>query len=298
MHAHPVRLGRIPPEPGSLDLSASGHQARTIAALRDRGEPLSLETVARALLAAPGAVPGAVARRVVAAALGRAADALPDPLGPADLALAAPAPEGADVPLESAEFHVVDLETTGLARRCEILEIGAVHVAAGREVSHFFTLVRPSGSIPAKITDLTGIDDRTVRDAPPASECLGRFRAWLDRAPGVPFVAHNAPFDAGFVGRGFARHGLRPLSTPVVCTRKLARRAVPALPRFDLDRLCAHFGIENGARHRASGDAVATARLLVALLGRLREGTGVRTVGGLLALLARRPPPRSAPSSA
>ena len=77
--------------------------------------------------------------------------------------------------------------------------------------------------MPAKITSLTGIDDALVREAPPAAECLARFRAWLDRAPGAPFVAHNAPFDAGFVARGFARQGLRPLDVPVLCTRKLAR---------------------------------------------------------------------------
>ena len=269
-----------------------GHVQATLCALRDRGEALGLVEVARALLASATSPTPAVARRVVAAALNRPAAGLPERLEPDDFAPRVSPPVGSQTPLERAEFQVVDLETTGLAHTCEILEIGAVHVAAGRRVSHFFSLIRPSGSIPAKITALTGIDDRTVRGAPRASEVLARFRAWLDRAPGAPFVAHNAPFDAGFVGRAFARHGLRPLAGPIVCTRKLARRAVPELPRFDLDRLCAHFGIDNGARHRATGDAAATAELLVALLARARRDHGLETLGDLHALLARRPSPR------
>jgi len=251
--------------------------------------------VARALLACAVAPPPEVARRIVAAALGRSAHDLPDRLAPADLDPRTPAPAWASTPLERAEFHVVDLETTGLSRSCEILEIGAVHVAAGRRVSHFFTLVRPSGPVPAKITALTGIDDASVREAPPASECLGRFRTWLDRSPGAPFVAHNAPFDAGFVGRGFARYGLRPLDVPVLCTRKLARRALPALGGFGLDRVCEHLGIRNSARHRAAGDAAATAELLLALLDRARTRHRLETLGDLDQLL-RSPPARRARS--
>lgn len=268
------------------------HVGRTLGALRDRGETLDVGEVARALLASAAPLAPALARRVVAAALNRPAAGLPERLEPCDLAPRSAPPAGSDTPLERAEFQVVDLETTGLSHACEILEIGAVHLAAGRRVSHFFGLIRPSGPIPAKITALTGIDDATVRDAPRASEVLARFRAWLDRAPGAAFVAHNAPFDAGFVGRAFAHHGLRPLSGPIVCTRKLARRAVPGLLRFDLDRLCGHFGIDNRARHRATGDASATAELLVELLALARRDHGVATVGDLHGWLARRPPPR------
>jgi len=253
---------------------------------------LALADLARVLLAADRPPPPSIARRVVAVALGRRVEDLPARLLPEDLVVVAPVPSWSTMPLERAEFHVVDLETTGLSHQCDILEIGAVHVAAGRRVSQFFTLVRPVGRIPAKITALTGIDDALVRDAPPQGECLRRFRAWLDRTPGAPFVAHNAPFDAGFVARGFASHGLRPLSAPILCTRKLARRAVPSLPRFDLDRLCGHFGIENGARHRATGDASATADLLVVLLARVQGEAGVETLGDLFDLLERRPPPR------
>lgn len=260
--------------------------------MREPGEPVALGVIARVLLASESAPPLEVARRVVAAALGRDASGLPEALPAEELVVTPVAPAWASTPIARAEFHVVDLETTGLSRQCDILEIGAVHVAAGRRVSQFFSLVRPAGRVPAKITALTGIDDDLVRGAPAQGECLARFRAWLDRTPGAPFVAHNAPFDAGFIGRGFARYGIRPLSAPILCTRKLARRAVPTLPRFDLDRLCRHFGIDNGARHRATGDAVATAELLVELLDGVRTQAGVETLGDLFALLERRPPPR------
>lgn len=272
--------------------AAATHVDRTLGGLRLREQPIAVAEVAQALLASPAPPPAAVARQVVAAALNRSPDSLPEWLVPEELTPVADAPLGAQTPLDRAEFHVVDLETTGLSHTCEILEIGAVHVAAGRRVSHFFSLIRPSGRVPAKITALTGIDDRMVRDAPRASECLARFRAWLDRSPDAPFVAHNAPFDSGFVGRAFAQHGLRPLSTPILCTRKLGRRAVPTLTRFNLDLLCRHFGIDNGARHRAAGDAAATAELLLEMLTCVRKEAGVETLGDLYALLERRPPPR------
>ena len=268
----------------------AGPLVRTVESLRERGEAVPLPVVARELLASVVEVPEPIARRVVAAALGRSSEELPERLGPADLEVRPPPPAWAADPLERAEFHVVDLETTGLSRDARILEIGAVHLAGGRRVSHFFSLVRPPGRIPAKITALTGIDEAMVRDAPPAGEVLPRFRAWLDRAPHAAFVAHNAPFDAGFVGRGLAREGLRPLSAPIVCTRKLARRALPELHRYDLDRLCVHFGIDNRARHRATGDAAATATLLLELLAIVGR-QGVETLGDLVERLDA-PPPR------
>lgn len=230
----------------------------------------------------------------MAAALGRSPAELPERLTAAELTVRPPEPDWKTTPLAEAEFHVVDLETTGLSKQCQILEIGAVALAGGRRVSQYFSLVRPPGGrVPAKITALTGIDESLVRDAPRHGECLPRFRAWLDRTPAAVFVAHNAPFDSGFVNRAFAREGLRPLSVPILCTRKLARRAAPELLRYDLDRLCGHFGIENGARHRATGDASATADLLLRLLARLQDSRGVTTLGALFECLDRKPPPRT-----
>ncbi|MCZ6464522.1 MAG: exonuclease domain-containing protein [Proteobacteria bacterium] len=77
---------------------------------------------------------------------------------------------------------------------------------------------------------------------------------------------------------------------PVFCTRRLARRLAPEIGRFDLDHVCAHFGVSNAARHRALGDARATARVWVDLLHRARE-RGLRTLGDLLDHQERPPGP-------
>lgn len=259
---------------------------RALGRVRERGEPVSLAELARELLALRAPVPTAVARRLVAAALGHEPGALPERLPPEALR---PAPEAAvaGVPLEAADLVVVDLETTGLAvGRCSILEIGAVRIARLAPVDRFETLVRPPQRVPDAIVALTGIDDAAVADAPPSRTALRAFRRWLSRTPTAPFTAHNAAFDARFVARGFADCALPAYAVPVLCTRRLGRRLLPRLGRYDLDHLCAHFGIRNRARHRAFGDAEATSRLLVELLSIARDGR-VSTVGELLDLQAR-----------
>jgi len=252
-----------------------------LAELRARGRPVALAELARRLLAGTAAPPPAVARRVVGAALDLAPETVPDPVGPQ--VLREPAARAvAEVPLEEADFAVVDLETTGLsAERAEIMEIGAVRVRRGVVAEEFSTLVRPSEPIPERIARLTGIEDAMVADAPELAGALRGFRSWLSRTPRAPFLAHNARFDAGFVRVGLERCGLPPLEVPVLCTRKLGRRLAPEVGRYGLDHLCAHFGVSNAARHRALGDARATARIWVELLSRARE-RGVGTLGDLL----------------
>jgi DNA polymerase-3 subunit epsilon len=121
-------------------------------------------------------------------------------------------------------------------------------------------------------------------DAPTATHALGEFRDWLDKMPSAPFVAHNASFDARFTERAFETHAVRPLRVPVLCTCKLARRILPTLNRYNLDHLCAHYGISNRARHRALGDADATARALIEMIHEALRTQSARTVGELLDL--------------
>jgi DNA polymerase-3 subunit epsilon len=263
---------------------------RVLEDLRVRGEPVALCELAARLVASPSPLDPRLARPIVAAALALAPASLPDPIPAA--ALVAP-PDGAcdETPLERAAFAVVDLETTGLSPlRAAIIEIGAVRVSALRVAGRFETLVHPGRPVPRGITALTGIDDRMLAGAPSAPAALLALRRWLDAEPDAPFVAHNAGFDASFVGRGFRRWGLAPLG-PVLCTRRLARRVVPELRRFGLDQLASGFGIRNRARHRALGDALATAEALLHLLQRARERHAVRTLGDLVRLEAG-PPPR------
>ena len=260
---------------------------RALDRLEAAGEPLPVDELARRLLALRAPVPALLARRLVATALGCGAEGLPERLDLRALPrlLAGPC---AEVDLEDADWIAVDLETTGLSTASAILEIGAVRGVGLRMVDRFQTLVDPGVPIPAAITALTGIDRGAIGGAPPISRAIAAFRAWVGDRPATAFAAHNAAFDAGFVRRAFAAHGLAPWPGPVVCTRRLARRLLPGLPRYDLDTLCAQLGIANAWRHRALGDAEAAARALVELVERARVLRGLRSLGDLLDLQGSR----------
>ena len=260
---------------------------RSLALLRARGESLPVGELARRLFALAAPVEPGLARRLLAAALGCAGRELAETLSPRQLR---PLPEQAvaGLHLARAEFAVVDLETTGLsAAHGAILEIGAVRIRALEIEDRFETLVRPAAPVAPRIAELTGIDPAQLAQAPPPGRALGAFRRWLEGAPRAPFVAHNAGFDARFVARALEDHGLPPHEVPILCTCRLARRILPRLGRYDLDHLCAHFGIANRARHRALGDAEATARALLELLPLARAERGVETLGDLLDLQER-----------
>lgn len=261
--------------------------------LRAAGESIAVVDLAQRIAASESKPPLALARRLVAVALDWDEGALPERLAPDDLRDPA-ARRVADVPLGSADFAVVDLETTGLSEKtCEIIEIGAVRIRGLEIADEFVSFVRPEGPIPERITRLTGIRQEMVVDAPGIGDAVVEFRRWLDRTPMAPFVAHNAGFDARFVGAALARCGLRPLGVPVLCTRRLGRRLAPEVGRYGLDHLAAHFGYANPARHRAAGDARVTARILLDLLHRAVEDS-VSCLGDLLDLQERPPARRPA----
>jgi DNA polymerase-3 subunit epsilon len=111
---------------------------------------------------------------------------------------------------------------------------------------------------------------------------------------GNVFVAHNASFDWRFLSAEIERVTRRPLEGRRLCTVRMARRLVPQLGRRNLDALSAYYGIENGARHRAGGDAIATAQVLLRLLDAARD-RGCETLDGLEALLAARTATRKRP---
>jgi DNA polymerase-3 subunit epsilon len=262
---------------------------RSLNRFRDSGKPVGLVELAQQLLAVETAIDPALARRIVGLALDRAPQSLPDRLSPGDLRPGAEF-DVAGRKIAAADFVVVDLETTGLdVDGASILEIGAVRVSRLRIVDRFETLVRPPGKLPRAIVALTGIRDAMVAEAPTQRRALRSFARWLDRTPTAPFVAHNASFDHRFVTRALDLCGLPPYCGAVLCTRKLARRLIPELGRYNLDQLCAHFGISNRARHRALGDAEATARALIDLLEIAQSRFEMRNLGELIDF-QRRPP--------
>ncbi len=172
-------------------------------------------------------------------------------------------------PLHETTFCVVDLETTGgsPAKGSRITEFGAVKVRAGEVVGEFQSLVNPDQSIPAFITVLTGITDQMVVEAPRVAEVLPSF---LEFAHGSVLVAHNAPFDVGFL-----KHAARELEIEwpgfdVIDTAVLARRVLlrDEVPNVKLATLAARFSPVT-PDHRALTDARATVDVLHVLFERL-----------------------------
>jgi DNA polymerase III epsilon subunit family exonuclease len=191
-----------------------------------------------------------------------------------------------DTPIEEAELVVLDLETTGLsASRDRICEIGAVRVRALELVDTFETLVSPGTLLPAPVARLTGIRPSDLRGAPRTETALRRFLVFAGDAP---LAAHNARFDLGFLDREIDRLTGRRVAAPVVDTVWLARRLLQARSaRYSLAQLAHFFGTSSQPCHRALPDALATAEILVALLG-LAQERGARTLGDVLGLAAPR----------
>jgi DNA polymerase III epsilon subunit family exonuclease len=174
-------------------------------------------------------------------------------------------------PLETLEYAVVDVETTGggQTRGHRITEIAIVRVDAnGRKTHEFSTLINPGRAIPTAITQITNIDYDMVRVAPRFEDVAHQVRALLE---GRVFVAHNAAFDWSFIHGELVRTTGKPLLGRRLCTVRLARKVVPEVRRRSLDALSYFFDVHNEARHRAYGDARATALILRRLLERVWE---------------------------
>ena len=180
-------------------------------------------------------------------------------------------------PLRETTFVVVDLETTGgSAQACEITEIGAVKVRGGEVVGEFQTLVRPSVPIPPFIAVLTGITDAMVAGAPRLEQALPAF---LEFARGSVLVAHNAPFDLGFLKAGCDRLDIPWPGHDSLDTARLARRVLTRdeAPNCKLATLARLFRSPTTPNHRALEDARATVHVLHGLIARL-GGLGVHSL--------------------
>jgi len=189
-------------------------------------------------------------------------------------------------PLREVTFVVVDLETTGGApAEAEITEIGAVKVRGGEPLGEFQTLVDPGASIPPFIQVLTGITDAMVAGSPRVGQVLPAF---LEFARGAVLVAHNAPFDVGFLKAACGVAGLGWPGFDVLDTALLARRVVTRdeAPNCKLGTLARLFRSSTAPNHRALADARATVDVLHGLLERLGN-LGVHSLEELSTFSAR-----------
>ena len=166
-------------------------------------------------------------------------------------------------------YAIVDIETTrGHASAHGITEI-AIVIHDGQQVTdQFETLLNPCADIPVYIQALTGITNDMVSRAPLFSSVAQRIYSLLN---GNIFVAHNVNFDYSFVKHHLMQAGFN-LQCPKLCTVRLGRKIFPGLTSYSLGKFCRQMGIDNQQRHRAMGDAFATAQLFSLMLQNDREG--------------------------
>jgi DNA polymerase-3 subunit epsilon len=188
-------------------------------------------------------------------------------------------------PLREVTFVVVDLETTGAAATDSITEVGAVKVRGGEVLGEFQTLVNPRGPIAPFVAVLTGITDLMVAAAPRIEAVLPPF---LEFTKGTVLVAHNAPFDVGFLRSACQRHDYAWPTFDVVDTARLARRVLTRdeVPDATLRTLARYFRATTEPVHRALADARATVDVLHGLIERLGS-YGVHSLEELAIFSAR-----------
>lgn len=182
-------------------------------------------------------------------------------------------------------FIVFDLETTGLNPASEeITEIAAVRVVEGEIRDSFQTYVNPHKPIPPEITELTGISDETVADAPDLDKAVPEFLAWAGEGQ-YPLVAHNAGFDMGFLRTACQRLGIEREFTSID-TLEMSRLMLPHMHKFKLNILAKELQVGPFEHHRASEDAAVLGRIYVKLLKRLREEMHAVTTADINPVLA------------
>lgn len=181
------------------------------------------------------------------------------------------------------DFIVFDLETTGLKPATEeITEIAAVLVREGEIKDSFQTYVNPHKPIPPEITELTGISDETVADAPELPEALDKFFAFMgDRV----LVAHNAGFDLSFLKAACKKLDIEREFT-YIDTLEMSRIMLPHLSRFKLNILAKELQVGPFEHHRASEDAAVLGRIWVKLLDKLKHEQHASKISDINPLLA------------
>ena len=162
------------------------------------------------------------------------------------------------------QYVALDLEMTGLnPKRDQIIEIGAARIKNGVVKETYETFVCPTMKIPGKVTEITGITDEMIKDAPEIKDIFGEVISFLGEDV---LLGHNLIFDYSFLKQAAINEKLS-FEKQGVDTLKIARKALPNLEHRTLEYLCGYYGIARENGHRALCDAIATAQLFE----RLRE---------------------------
>ena len=155
-------------------------------------------------------------------------------------------------------YAIIDIETTGGSHKTEKITEIAIFVHDGiKIVNEFATLINPEKDIPYFITNLTGITNAMVANAPKFYEVARRI---VELTENCTFVAHNVSFDYRFVAEEFLRLGYE-YKRDLLCTVRMSRKHLPGKRSYSLGNLCQELGIRVNGRHRAAGDALATVKL-------------------------------------
>ena len=160
-------------------------------------------------------------------------------------------------------YAILDVETTGLSAAGEKITEIAIYIHDGKQVvDSFESLINPEKKIPYRIVQMTGITNRMVAGAPRFYEIAKKI---VELTEEKTIIGHNVNFDYSFLRNEFKGLGYD-FQRKTLCTVKLSRKLIPGRPSYSLGKLCNDLGINNHARHRAAGDALATARLFELLL--------------------------------
>ena len=174
-----------------------------------------------------------------------------------------------DKKIDEEEFVVFDIETTGLnSHTNKIIEIGAVKIKAGRIIDRYSQLINPGISIPYHITEITSITNEQVANQPKIDEVIGKFVEFIGDAV---LVAHNAPFDMGFIKRDIKEYLNIDLEYSVIDTLQMARDLFPDFKKYGLGDLNKSLGLALEKHHRAVDDSQATANMFIIFLEKYKE---------------------------
>ncbi len=192
----------------------------------------------------------------------------------------------ASEPIEG-DIIAFDLETTGLnAKNCRITEIGAVRLRGLEIIDKFGTFVNPGQHIPSKITEITGITDEMVENAPEESEAIAKFFEFCGDTKILS--AHNAAFDMSFLSAACKRCGCACDFTSLD-TLALSRAMFPDMKNHKLDTVTSYLKLPSFNHHRAVDDAVALAYILIEELRRMRDDYNVTQISQLNTAITDRP---------